>query len=95
MASNWEAKISDPKERKVFAALSDPAYDFRTVSGLSKEVGLPEFEVRAILDRYPELIRKSAVADEEGRELFTLSSRPLRVTERLALLRAFIVKSVH
>lgn len=48
----WEEQISDPKDRKVLEALSDPAWDFRTIPGLSEETGLSEFEIQESLERY-------------------------------------------
>ena len=94
MSSEWKDRIVDPKERKVFEALSDPEWDFRTVGGLSKATGLPEKEVLAVLGEYPDLIRKSPVRDEKGRELYTLRSRSMTVHEFLAQARTIISKSV-
>ena len=95
MPPKWEEKISDPNERKVFEALSDPAWDFRTAAGISQATGLSESEVRAILQRYPELVRKSAVPDTKGRELFTLRSHPITAREIIAFIRMVLAKSVR
>ena len=94
MDNGCQGIISDPRERKVFEALADPEWDFRTVSGLSKATGLSEAEIRATLDKYPLLIRKSLVPARNGHELFTLHSRPVKLQERLAELRMFISKTV-
>ena len=79
-----------PYEKKIFAALSDAKWDFRTVSGISRETGLSESEVREILGKYPEVIRKSLVRNRDGHELFTLRSRRIKMRERLAELRLFL-----
>jgi hypothetical protein len=64
---NWQSIITDDKERKIFEALEDPA--------LSRESGLEAGEVRAIIGKYPELIRKSEVPSQKGEDLYTLQSR--------------------
>jgi hypothetical protein len=94
MSSEWEARIVDPKEGKVFEALSDPEWDFRTVAGVSKATGLLEGEVATVLEKYPDLIRKSPVRDANGRELYTLRSRSITTQEFLAQARTIISKSV-
>ncbi len=83
-------EITSFNEKKVFESLSNPKYDFRTISGISKETGLFQSEVREILDKYPKLIRKSLVRNREGDELFTIRSRPIKIRERLAELRMFL-----
>lgn len=95
MNNDWRARILDPKERGIFEALSDPAWDFRTIAGLTKSTGLTEAEVRAIVEKYPELIRKSLVPARDGSELFKLRSRGVGVQERLAEARMFITKTVR
>ncbi|MGA8430829.1 MAG: hypothetical protein WB729_13480 [Candidatus Sulfotelmatobacter sp.] len=95
MGTSWNALLTDPKERKVFEALSDPQWDFRTVDGLSKATALAPADVKAILDKYPDLVRRSLVRDNDGRELFTLASRPPRAQEILSQLTTFITKSFH
>jgi len=94
MSSDWEGRIVDPKKRRVFEALSDPEWDFRTVAGLSKATGLPDDEVEAVLREYSDLIRKSPVRDANGRELYALRSRSMTVGELLAQARTIISKSV-
>ena len=49
MNVKWREAVSDPRERKVFEALEDEHWDFRTVSGLAKSASLPEDDVRAVL----------------------------------------------
>jgi hypothetical protein len=95
MASDqdWKKRITDPTERRVFEALSDPQWDFRTLRGLASDVGLSEAQVRAILERYPDLVRKPIVPDPKGRELFTLRSRGVSAREIFFGARTVIAKS--
>ena len=93
--SNWQEIISDPKERKVFEGLANPAWDFRTIGGLARETKLAENDVAGTLHKYPRLVRKSLVPDPKGQELFTLSTHPVRIKEIMALLRIFLAKSVY
>jgi hypothetical protein len=95
MGTSWSTLLTDPKERKVFEALSDPQWDFRTIDGISKATGLAPDYVKVVLDKYPDLVRKSLVRDNDGRELFTLASRPPRAQEILSQLTTFITKSFH
>ena len=37
MTVKWDEAIVDPTERKVFEALSDPKWDYRTVHGIARE----------------------------------------------------------
>ena len=90
--SHWEKEIADPTERKVFKALADLAWDFRTVEGISKTTSLSDSQVNEILAKYPRFVRKSAVPNREGKELFTLHSRPIKLRERLALIRMSLAK---
>ena len=91
----WEDQITDPKEREVFAALADLRWDFRTVPSIARDTELTEQEVREILERHPELVRRPIVPDPSGRELFTLRERPMKLQERLAWLRVLVTKSIY
>jgi hypothetical protein len=95
MGTPWSAVITDPKEYKVFEALSDPQWDFRTLDGISKATSLTAVEVKAILGKYPTLVRRSLVRDNEGRELFTLASRPPGPQEIFSEFTSFVTKSAR
>ena len=95
MAASWQALINEPTERKVFDALSDPQWDFRTVHGISKATTLSEAEVTSILQKYPDLVRRSLVRDEDGSELFTLASRAPGPQELVSQFRSFVTKSAR
>ena len=95
MATSWQTFINEPSERRVFEALSDPQWDFRTVRGISKATALSEAEVNAILQKYPDLVRRSLVRDEDGSELFTLASRTPGPQEIVSQFRSFVTKSAR
>lgn len=95
MAASWQKRIRDPREYKVFKALADPSWDFRTIRGISESTEIPESEVENILGRYPDLVRKSLIPDRKGRELFTLRSRRPKAQELFADIRSFVTKSTQ
>jgi len=72
---NWRDVITDEREKKIFEALDDNTWDWRTIRALSKASGLEPDNVLTIISQYPHLIRRSAVPSEKGEELFTLQSR--------------------
>ncbi len=75
METNWRNVIKDPQEEKIFGALEDDRYDWRTVRALARESNLTEDEVGKILADHPVLVRKSSVPSGNGEDLFTLQSR--------------------
>jgi len=95
MGLEWEEEIVDPIERKVFEALSDPRWDFRTVEGIGKATNLNATQVLSVLSKHPDLVRESSIPDRYGNRLYTLRSRPVRSQEKLALARAFVIKSLR
>ena len=95
MITPWENIVHDPTERKVFEALSDPQWDFRTVNGIAAANGIPAVEVESILQKYPDLVRRSLVRDGYGNELFTLASRLPGPLEIVSQIRSFVTKSSH
>lgn len=93
MSQGWETTVSDPDDRRVFEALSDQNWDFRTVDGIVKATNLSADDVREILRKHHDLIRMSPVPDRNGRELYTLRSRPHRLKEYLSQLRTVFSKT--
>jgi len=70
---SWEEVITDPDERKVFAALDAPAYTWRTIPAIARQTGLPEGRVSQILDKYNfKLTRRSEVPSVSGQPLVGL-----------------------
>ena len=90
---DWTRTVEEPDARKLFEALADARWDFRTIEGLSASSGLDEDRVRTLLRKYDALVRKSLVLDRQGRELYTLASRRPRLQEVLTSIRAIISKS--
>ena len=93
MEGSWRDEIKDPTEQKVFAALEDEHWDFRTIPGLVKSTGLPENVIKRVLEAHPQLVRRSPVPDPEGRELYTLVSKGGGFREWYSTMRAFVTKS--
>jgi hypothetical protein len=91
---SWTDVIDNPHERKVFEALADPKWDFRTVDGIRKASGLPDDEILSILTKYEgRLIHKSDLP-AQGRDIYTLKTDRAETKELWAKLRTFISKSV-
>ncbi len=90
---DWRAAVDEPDARKLFEALSDPQWDFRTIEGLAQSTGLPETQIRQLLEKYRAFVRQSPVLDRRGRELYTLAARGSSLREWLSTTRAFISKS--
>ena len=78
--------------KKIVKVLHDKEYDFHTVSGISKRLNISEEIISSVLSwNYP-FIRKSFVKDKSGKDLFTLSSKPIKFREKLATLRDLLVR---
>lgn len=70
---NWKNTVTDPDEIKVFLALDGPKYTWRTISGVARQVGLPEQRVSDILKKYNmELTRISETPSASGSALVGL-----------------------
>lgn len=69
-----QASLDAAIAQAVLNALEDPRWDWRTVEGLSEETGLPEDEVRRILESDPDEIIRSRTPDKGGRTLYTSRS---------------------
>ena len=95
MDQRWEKIVTDPAEQRVLEALADPAWDFRTIEGVSKATKLPEAQVERIITKYKEqnLVRRSPVPDKTGRPLFTLTSKGTNVGEILNIIRSAVTKT--
>ena len=74
-STDWRQTIADPIETKIFEALEDPKWEWRTISALSKASGLNQESTRRVLQKYPVLVRQSALPAPNGEELYTLQRR--------------------
>ena len=93
MSRHWQEIVTDPDERKVFEALEDPQWDFRTVEGMVRTTGLSEEAVQNVIEKFSELVRQSKVPDRKGRDLFTLARKGETVGEVVNTLRSIVTKS--
>lgn len=94
MQQNWKNIITDINEKKIFEALSESKWDFRTIDGLAKSTKLSTPEVISIIEKNGNLIRKSSIPDANGRDLYTLKEKNIKKKEILNKLRTFISKSI-
>lgn len=88
---DWKEVVTEPEERKVFEALANPEWDYRTIGGLASETGLDRSMIEKTLDQWSDLIRQSPVPSKRGSDLYTLHEPSLR--EALSLARGAISKS--
>ncbi|MBI3042178.1 MAG: hypothetical protein HYY78_05060 [Betaproteobacteria bacterium] len=95
MEKPWQTIVKDPDERKVLEALANPAWDFRTLDGITRDTMLPEARVQQIINKYlsQAIVRPSPIPDKQGRQLFTLTSREAPLGEYLSVIRSFITKT--
>jgi hypothetical protein len=73
--TDWRGVITDPSERRLFEALEDQQWEWRTVAALSRASGMDELNVRRVLNQYPTLVRRSLTPSQIGEDLYTLQSR--------------------
>ena len=94
MKIQWETLAENPQERKVFEALSNPRWNYRTIEGIKKDTGIREPEIEAILQKYRNrLVHKADIPDKFGRDLYTLASAQNDITDMLFRLRTFMGKT--
>lgn len=72
---------------RVFDALANPKFDFRTVTGISRETGLEAHEVQDLLDKHKKEVRVAYYTDSKGRLLYTLRTRPLNIKDMLSTVK--------
>ena len=84
LKTDWRSVVTDETEKRIFEALEDPRWEWRTVGALSQASGLSHEEIRRILHKYLHLVRKSLVPSTSGDDLYTLQAKYL---ERTSLLR--------
>ena len=89
-----EEMRADNPLRLVIEALSEDKWDFRTIDGISKQTGLTRDEVTKALNLLvPHYARRSPVRDDQGRSLYTLKSRKMRVAEKASFVRLLMTKA--
>jgi dihydroorotate dehydrogenase len=75
----WEERLL----QLVTAALEDPRWAFRTLEGLARDLRVGPDQVADLLHQHPEVARRSAMTDREGRALYTTPDRRISMRERL------------
>jgi len=55
----------------IIRALEDDRYEWRTVDGVSEQIGIPAAQVQEILESLKQEIVRSSIPDEAGRSLYT------------------------
>lgn len=73
--------------------LEDPQWNFRTVPGLASSLGIPEREVKALLERYSRLVRWMPASDDQGNQLLIGSFRRTTIREAYIRVRAYMAHS--
>jgi DNA polymerase III delta subunit len=71
--SSWREVVRDAKEAKIFEALEEPKYQWRTMRALQQAGGMSEPEVRNVIDRYRSLVREAR--SQSGEPIWTLQER--------------------
>jgi hypothetical protein len=66
--------VTEEHVRKVWKALENPKYRWRTIPGVAKEEGLPEEVVEEVLKRRRNEIVKSTLPSSSGEDLYTTRS---------------------
>jgi len=70
-----EYQLRDDSERTIFAALSDPGFDYRTLSGLARATHLSAPEIRRVLTNNAEKIFIAKGRAPGGGDGYTLATR--------------------
>ena len=78
---------------KVMEALRDPAWDFRTVSGISKQSGISEAAIQRLLSMHEKEVRRAVSRDRPRHRLYTLKSRPRKLRELISEIQTFVGKT--
>ena len=78
---------------RVQMALANPNYEFRTLSGISRETGLKPDQVQKLLDQHKDKVRIAYSTDREERLLYTLLDRPIKLQEYMSIIRTFVSSS--
>lgn len=82
----------DKEWSKIYSALEDPKWAFRTVEGIATDTGLDPKCVERLLDQHRSEIRQRMSRDR--RIIYTLKSRPKKMREIIADLQVYASKSL-
>lgn len=71
--ADWNLTSDD--ERNIFAALSDPAYDYRTVQGIAVATRIDSGVIATSFAKYPDRVYVASRLAPNGVDVYTLASR--------------------
>lgn len=83
---------NDPWNR-VHEALANPRFDFRTITGISRETGLEPDEVQKLLTLHEQEVRVSYSTNRKGHALYTLRDRPQKLQEIISNVKTIVSSS--
>lgn len=67
-------KFTKEQQDFVIKSLENPKYQWRTISGISKETGLSQDIIIEVISQNGDLVVKSSVPSKDGQELYTTRS---------------------
>ncbi len=76
LTTEWRKVANDPREIRLFEALEDQRWDWRTLQALATSSGMSPEEVKVTVAKYPTLIRESR--SRLGEPIFTLRELELK-----------------
>lgn len=82
------------EEQRVYHALANPEWDFRTVTGIADDIDESPETVQSILDARMDFVRRSPLTSDDGESLYTLRSHPVTFKERFVALRQAVLDAV-
>ena len=71
----WQDLVTDAQATKVFLALDDPKYTWRTAKAIARQTGLAESKVWEVVKTHPKLLRMSRTPSVTGDPLVGLMER--------------------
>lgn len=78
---------------RVVKSLENPAYEWRTVEGVSRELGIDEKNAAEIVESLPNLVIRSRVPDQRGRQLYATRRHYQRTQSPLDRLRDLLTST--
>jgi hypothetical protein len=88
-----QASEAESLVERVAEELANPAWDFRTVSGLARSLEQTRDAIEQVLDENPHLVRWIAATNNKGEQLVVSRERPVTQEERYLVLRSALSKS--
>jgi hypothetical protein len=61
----------DELKEKVISALENSDYDWRTLKGMSEDLGISQEKIKEIISKLDEIVVQSSTLDKDGNNLYT------------------------